>query len=45
MRALKNVGYTGPITIEREISGDQKIADVLYAKDYLEKLYAEVYGE
>ena len=45
MRALKNAGYTGPITIEREISGDQQIEDILYAKAFLEKLYAEVYGE
>ncbi|MBO5109165.1 MAG: sugar phosphate isomerase/epimerase [Clostridia bacterium] len=32
---LKEKGYDGPITIEREISGDQQIKDILYAKDYL----------
>ncbi len=33
---LKEIGYTGPITIEREISGDQQIEDVKKAKAFLE---------
>ena len=36
---LKEVGYDGAITIEREISGDQQIEDIMYAKEYLEKLF------
>lgn len=35
---LKEIGYDGPITIEREISGDEQIADILKAKGLLEKL-------
>ena len=32
---LKAMGYDGPITIEREISGEQQIADILKAKRLL----------
>ncbi|MBE7030695.1 MAG: sugar phosphate isomerase/epimerase [Ruminococcaceae bacterium] len=35
---LKEIGYQGPITIEREISGDQQIADIKAAKKMLEEL-------
>jgi len=35
---LKQVGYTNPITIEREIRGERQTADILAAKAYLEKL-------
>lgn len=35
---LKEIGYDGPLTIEREISGDQQIKDILMAKEMLEKL-------
>ncbi|MBQ7901989.1 MAG: sugar phosphate isomerase/epimerase [Clostridia bacterium] len=35
---LKEIGYDGPITIEREISGEQQIKDIKAAKVYLEKL-------
>jgi sugar phosphate isomerase/epimerase len=38
IRRLKEVGYGGPLTIEREISGPQQAADVRAAKMYLEKL-------
>ena len=41
IRRLKEVGYNGDITIEREISGDQQIRDILAAKALLEKLIAE----
>ncbi len=37
---LKEVGYTGAITIEREISGEKQIEDIVYAKNLLEKLMA-----
>lgn len=36
--ALKEAGYDGAITIEREISGEEQIRDILMAKDYLEEL-------
>jgi len=35
---LKKIGYTGPLTIEREISGEKQIRDILKAKELLEKL-------
>ena len=37
---LKELGYDGPMTIEREISGDQQTKDILAAKETLEKLIA-----
>lgn len=41
IRRLKEVGYTGPITIEREISGEEQTRDILAAKALLEKLDAD----
>jgi len=38
IRRLKEIGYGGPLTIEREISGSKQIEDVRAAKIYLEKL-------
>jgi L-ribulose-5-phosphate 3-epimerase len=35
---LKKLGYSHPLTIEREIRGPQQTADILAAKAYLEKL-------
>ena len=35
---LKQLNYQGAVTIEREISGPQQVADVREAKEYLEKL-------
>jgi sugar phosphate isomerase/epimerase len=35
---LKKIGYTGPLTIEREIVGEKWIEDILMAKGLLEKL-------
>lgn len=35
---LKSVGYDGPITIEREISGEQQIKDIIESIDYLNSL-------
>ncbi len=34
---LKELGYDGALTIEREISGDKQIADIIMAKEMLEK--------
>ena len=38
---LKETGYDGPITIEREISGDKQLKDILKAKELLMKLIGE----
>ena len=35
---LKEIGYEGPLTIEREITGDQQRADIIEAIKLLEKL-------
>lgn len=35
---LLNIGYKGPLTIEREISGPKQIEDIKKAKAYIEKL-------
>lgn len=38
VKRLKEIGYHGPLTIEREISGPKQVEDVKAAKLYLEKL-------
>jgi L-ribulose-5-phosphate 3-epimerase len=38
VRRLKEIGYTGALTIEREISGEKQTEDVLRAKSYIEEL-------
>ncbi len=38
IQKLKDLGYTGPLTIEREISGDQQIQDIRAAIRLLEEL-------
>ncbi|MBQ1211558.1 MAG: sugar phosphate isomerase/epimerase [Clostridia bacterium] len=40
-KKLKELGYEGPLTIEREIAGDAQIRDILATKAFLEKLIAE----
>jgi sugar phosphate isomerase/epimerase len=35
---LKEIGYTGPLTIEREITGEEQKRDMLKAKALLERL-------
>jgi len=35
---LRKIGYTGHLTIEREISGQKQIRDILKAKELLQKL-------
>lgn len=42
IRRLKEVGYTGDITIEREISGEEQKRDILAGKQLLEGLIAEL---
>jgi L-ribulose-5-phosphate 3-epimerase len=41
---LHHLGYSGAVTIERETSGPQQIADVRDEKVYLEKVLAQVTG-
>lgn len=38
IKRLKEVGYDGPLTIEREISGEEQAKDILKAKALLEEL-------
>ncbi len=42
---LHAVGYGGPVTIEREISGEQQILDIRHAREYLTNIIEQVYGE
>lgn len=41
---LHALGYEGYVTIEREIEGEQQIADIQFAKDYLGKMINEICG-
>ena len=38
LQILVNAGYRGPLTIEREISGEQQIRDIEWARDYLTEI-------
>lgn len=39
-RLINEFGYTGPFTIEREISGERQMEDILHAKALIEKAMA-----
>jgi len=39
---LKEVGYEGPVTIEREVSGEQQMADFLRGKELLDRIKAKL---
>lgn len=41
IRMLKDIGYDGALTIEREIDGEEQIRDIIDTKLYLEKLLTE----
>lgn len=41
IKRLAEIGYTGPITIEREITGEQQAADIKMACELLLKLFEE----
>lgn len=43
-RKLHALGYDSWVTIEREIEGDQQIADILSARDYLQNIIESIYG-
>ena len=45
MQALHRLRYTGPITIEREISGPQQEADIRSSKMFLERLISSTYSQ
>ncbi len=38
LSGLHKLGYDGYVTIEREISGEQQIADIKHAKEYLQNI-------
>jgi sugar phosphate isomerase/epimerase len=44
VQTLKDIGYTGPLTIEREITGEQQKADIIEARKLLEQIRARVLG-
>lgn len=41
---LHTLGYDSYVTIEREIDGEQQLADIQHAKTYLEQIIQRVYG-
>lgn len=45
LRGLKALGYDSWLTIEREISGEKQLADILAAKTYLETILNEIEQE
>ena len=45
IKGLHDLDYNGFITIEREISGEQQTKDVLYAKEYLQKIIDKYYKD
>jgi sugar phosphate isomerase/epimerase len=44
IKRLRQISYSGPITIEREISGPQQEADIRASKQYLERLIEREYA-
>ena len=42
VKKLHELGYTGPLTIEREITGEEQTRDIIYAKAYLEDIKAKL---
>lgn len=41
---LHELGYDSYVTIEREISGEQQLKDIVESRDYLQQIIDEVYG-
>ena len=41
---LHELGYDGHVTIEREISGEEQLKDIVASRDYLQTIIDEVYG-
>lgn len=44
-KKLHELGYDSYVTIEREISGDQQLADILESREYLQNIIDEIYGK
>ena len=44
IEGLHHLGYTGYITIEREIDGAKQLEDILHAREYLSAIIDEIYG-
>ena len=44
-KKLHELGYDSYVTIEREIEGDEQMADIIHARDYLNGIIADVYGK
>jgi sugar phosphate isomerase/epimerase len=44
VQTLAEIGYRGPLTIEREITGDQQKKDIVKARKLLERIRAKVLG-
>ena len=42
LKGLKELGYDGYVTIEREISGEKQTEDIRFAKKYLEDILARI---
>jgi len=42
IQTLADIGYKGPLTIEREITGDQQKKDIIKARKLLERIRAKV---
>lgn len=42
-KLIVDVGYRGPLTIEREISGEQQIQDIRDTREYLEMHLSDIY--
>ncbi len=42
IKKLNEIGYNGPLTIEREITGDEQIKDIKESKAYIERLLNEI---
>lgn len=44
IEGLHHLGYTGYITIEREIDGAKQLEDILHAREYLSAIISEICG-
>ena len=43
-RKLRELGYDSHVTIEREITGEQQLIDILESRDYLQNIIDEIYN-
>lgn len=45
LQTLKEIGYVGPLTIEREISGEEQAKDIEKGVSLLKTLVEKIWGE